>query len=274
MVLPDDFNKIFGSTATGGITPINDVNYAKGWEFAGANPPTKNDFSYLQNLSDLKSQWLFNNNNGRLLNVQVFSVSGYYTPTPGTKFIIVETQGGGGAGGGASATGAGQFSVGAGGTAGTYAVSKFDTGFSDGVTVTVGTNGTPVAGATGGNGGASSFGGLVSCPGGGGGGLITASAPGNGPVGSPLGSSATGSFIYNIPGQSGGHCFTVSTASIAGPGGSSRMGMGAPINVLNTNGYNGSGRGSGGSGGANQSSQGVRTGGAGTPGIVIVWEYA
>ena len=61
MALPADFNKIFGSTATGGLTPISDVNYARGWEFVGSNPPTKNDFSYLQNLSDLKSQWLYSN---------------------------------------------------------------------------------------------------------------------------------------------------------------------------------------------------------------------
>lgn len=60
MALPEDFNKIYGSTATGGLTPISDVNYAKGWEFVGSNPPTKNDFSYLQNLSDLKAQWLYN----------------------------------------------------------------------------------------------------------------------------------------------------------------------------------------------------------------------
>lgn len=59
MALPADFNKIFGSTATGGLTPIGDVNYAKGWEFVGSNPPTKNDFSYLQNLSDRKSQHLY-----------------------------------------------------------------------------------------------------------------------------------------------------------------------------------------------------------------------
>lgn len=61
MALPADFSKIYGSTATGGLTPIGDVNYAKGWEFVGANPPTKNDFSYLQNLSDLKSKWLYSN---------------------------------------------------------------------------------------------------------------------------------------------------------------------------------------------------------------------
>ena len=59
MALPADFSKIFGSTATGGLTPIGDVNYAKGWEFVGSNPPTKNDFSYLQHVSDLKSQYLY-----------------------------------------------------------------------------------------------------------------------------------------------------------------------------------------------------------------------
>ena len=61
MALPADFSRIYGSTAAGGLTPISDVNYAKGWEFVGSNPPTKNDFSYLQNLSDLKSQWLYSN---------------------------------------------------------------------------------------------------------------------------------------------------------------------------------------------------------------------
>lgn len=61
MALPADFSKIYGSTATGGLTPISDVNYAKGWEFVGSIPPTKNDFSYLQNLSDRKSQWLYSN---------------------------------------------------------------------------------------------------------------------------------------------------------------------------------------------------------------------
>lgn len=59
MSLPADFSKIFGATATGGLTPISDVNYSKGWEYVGSNPPTKNDFSYLQNLSDLKSQWIY-----------------------------------------------------------------------------------------------------------------------------------------------------------------------------------------------------------------------
>lgn len=59
MALPADFSKIYGSAATGGLTPISDVDYAKGWEYVGGNPPTKNDFSYLQNLSDRKAQYLY-----------------------------------------------------------------------------------------------------------------------------------------------------------------------------------------------------------------------
>lgn len=59
MALPADFSKIFASTATGGITPPSDLNYAKGWEWIGANPPEKNDFNYLQNLSDLKAKYLY-----------------------------------------------------------------------------------------------------------------------------------------------------------------------------------------------------------------------
>lgn len=57
--LPSDFNSIFGSAATGGLTPIPPVDYVKGWEYVGANPPTKNDFSYLQNTSDQKAKWLY-----------------------------------------------------------------------------------------------------------------------------------------------------------------------------------------------------------------------
>ena len=61
MALPADFDKIFGSTATGGITPIGEVNYSKGWEFVGSTPPEKAQFTYLQNLSDLKAKYLYDN---------------------------------------------------------------------------------------------------------------------------------------------------------------------------------------------------------------------
>lgn len=77
MALPADFSKIFASTATGGITPPSDLNYAKGWEWIGSNPPEKNDFNYLQNLSDLKAKWLYdyitNNTNAASRKVGVAS---------------------------------------------------------------------------------------------------------------------------------------------------------------------------------------------------------
>ena len=155
MALPEDFSKIFGSTATGGLTPINNVDYAKGWEFVGSNPPTKNDFSYLQNLSDLKSQWLYNNKLqranpfgdiksdgtvktalenlglsdstgtvGRLINCQLFTSGGFYTPSPGMKFFLAHMIGGGGASGGTPATSSSQTGGVSAGNSGAYAYIK------------------------------------------------------------------------------------------------------------------------------------------------------
>jgi hypothetical protein len=58
---------------------------------------------------------------GRLINVQVFSSSGTYTPTKGTKTIVAEIQGGGGGGGGVGTRpSSGTMSIGASGGAGGY----------------------------------------------------------------------------------------------------------------------------------------------------------
>lgn len=175
MALPEDFSKIFGSTATGGLTPIGDVDYAKGWEFVGSNPPTKNDFSYLQNLSDLKSQWLYNNKLqranpfgdiksdgtvttalenlslgdaegtvGRLLKIQVFTANGQYTPTPGMKFILAHMIGGGGASGGTPATSSTQTGGSAAGNSGAYAFIKaYASDIGAGKAINIGAGGTP-----------------------------------------------------------------------------------------------------------------------------------
>src|SRR5690606_12165825 len=93
-------------------------------------------------------------NYGKLLNVQVFSTPGTftYTPTAGTKSVVVEVVGAGGAGGGAQATTSGTVSVGGGGGSGGYAKGWIVSGFS-GVTVTVGAGGVGVLGQAGGNGG-------------------------------------------------------------------------------------------------------------------------
>lgn len=58
---------------------------------------------------------------GTLLNVQIFTASGTYTPTPGTHSVIVEAVGGGGGSGGVTAAAAGVSSnVSGGGAPGNY----------------------------------------------------------------------------------------------------------------------------------------------------------
>lgn len=154
MALPADFSKIYGSTATGGLTPISDVNYAKGWEFVSSNPPTKNDFTYLQNLSDLKSQWLYSNKlqrtdpfgdiksdgaaaiskaltnlglvdssgyGGRLVGPPtVIGTSGQFTMPASGNLFRIRVQGAGGGSGSARATSASGLSSSGGGGAGAY----------------------------------------------------------------------------------------------------------------------------------------------------------
>lgn len=304
MALPADFNKIFGSTATGGLTPIGDVNYAKGWEFVGSNPPTKNDFSYLQNLSDLKSQWLYSNKlqranpfgdiksdgavktalenlglgdgSGRLINCQVFKSSGTYTPTKGTKFIIVEIVGGGGAGGGCQVSYTNNAACGGGGMSGEYVKARVDNPTV--TTVTIGYGGTGASASVGAPGGTTSFGNTIIAKGGLGGNILAeGTAPGVvGPYGAYTELGFTGANIigsgsgYNSPGvrYSG-------VLAVGGPGGDSILGAGAGAQAIVGEGINASGPGGGGSGacvygGATQQ----RAGGSGMAGIAIIWEYA
>lgn len=304
MALPEDFNKIYGSTATGGLTPINDVDYAKGWEFVGSNPPTKNDFSYLQNLSDLKSQWLYSNKlqrtdpfgdiksdgtvgkalenlglgdgSGRLINCQVFKSSGTYTPKKGTRFIIVEIVGGGGAGGGCQVGYPNNSACGGGGMSGEYVKARVDNPTV--TTVTIGYGGTGASASVGAPGGTTSFGNTIIAKGGLGGNVLAeGTAPGVvGPYGAYIEPGFTGANIigsgsgYNSPGvrYSG-------VLAVGGPGGDSILGAGAGAQAIVGEGINANGPGGGGSGacvygGATQQ----RAGGSGMAGIAIIWEYA
>lgn len=108
---------------------------------------------------------------GRLIGVRLITSNGTYTPTAGTKFVIVEAIGGGGGGCGGPVPISGRVCVTPGGQGGAYAKVLVTSGFS-GVSVTVGVagNGGDSAGSTpGSDGGASSFGALIYCPGGKGG---------------------------------------------------------------------------------------------------------
>lgn len=216
---------------------------------------------------------------GSLLNVRVFTASGTYTPTPGTKSVIVEVQGGGGAGGGTVLTGAGQSSIGGGGAAGAYGKGRFTSGFS-GVSITVGSAGAGVSGASGNPGGTSSFGALISAPGGNGGpgGGVAAAAPIVTGGGSSS-SAPSGANIVSATGASGNPSFALSNGSSThgGYGGASVFGAGGVNSAGNASGGNNApstSYGAGGGGTASGQSWAATPGGNGAPGVVIVWEYA
>ncbi|WP_420300589.1 hypothetical protein [Enterobacter sp. BNK-8] len=259
-----------GDTMT--IVRAQEGTTARAWSAndIAANMMTAGSFS---GLAQLDTAEFLNATTGRLLNVRTFTSSGTYTPTAGTKFVVVEAIGGGGAGGGAPATAASSVSVGGGGTAGSYGKSIYFTGFS-GVTVTIGSGGSPASGTGGGAGGSTSFGSLLVCSGGGGGLSQGPSSPGFGPLGSPAGGAVTGANIFWSPGEPGGYSFTATGVVCPGIGASSKMGSGGTLNTINSNGTSGNGYGAGGSGAGNNISQTAKSGGPGSGGIVVVWEYA
>lgn len=208
---------------------------------------------------------------GSLLNVQRFTANGTYTPTPGTTFIIVEVQAGGGGGGGAASSST-VASVAGGGGAGAYGKSQITSGFSS-VAVSVGAGGAGgAAGASGTGGGTSSFGSMITCVGGSGG--FTTSSSTVAAAGSGSGGGSSGGNLLSITGAPGLPGYLVgSNAGNAGNGGASVLGSGgrgAPLGA----GVVASGFGGGGGGALSISNSTGYVGGAGTGGVVIVWEYS
>lgn len=207
--------------------------------------------------------------NGALINIKYFTTAGAstYSPTAGTKFIIVQVTGGGGGGGGNRGANNGAGGGGAGGTA----IKKITSGFS-GVTVTVGSAGSGAGaggGSVGGTGGTSSFGALVSATGGAGG-IGWEGTPFGGGGASGNGSSGD----VNIRGGCGlNGCYLTGSISVSfsGQGGASFYGGGGNNRSYNDQGAGDTGKayGSGGSG-----AYGNAGGGAGAAGLVIVYEYA
>lgn len=209
---------------------------------------------------------------GRLIGIRTITSSGTYTPTPGTKSIIVEVQGAGGGGGGANSI-SGQCSAGCGGQSGTYIKHKI-TNLAASYECVIGAGGVGGSGATPGNvGGNTTFAGL-NAYGGGCGGTTSGSgvslaftvAPAQLPTGGNIinagASSGDGSLIFNA------------TISKSGAGGSSIMGGGGGQRGTSGPGVNASGFGSGGSGANSVNGSGSFIGGNGSSGCVVVWEFA
>ena len=217
---------------------------------------------------------------GHLLNVQVFTATGVYTPTAGTTKIIVEALGAGGGGGGCATTAASQVSAGGGGGAGAFAKALITSGFS-GVTVTIGAagNGGAAGNNTGTSGGSTTFGSVLTAGGGtGGGGEGSNALPAVGGSAGIGGSSSGSSSLFSSAGQNGRIVLNTSTVTaIAGGGGSTLYGSGAQDNVIGSTsmaGQPGTGFGSGGSGAVSVNGNVQQAGGNGRPGLVIIYEYS
>lgn len=214
---------------------------------------------------------------GRLINVQKITSSGVYTPTTGTKYCIVEIQGGGGAGGGSLGSVPTQASVGTGGNAGAYIRHFFST-VPSGVTITIGSGGSGVIAGNGNSGGDTSFGSLTA-PGGAGGIYYAPQTP---PLFSFNKSSSvtpTGGNLVNKAGMRGWSSTATSPLyGGSGDGGYSFFGgggdgRGVVSSSSNGNSATGYGAGGGGATSGGGSSDGA-SGGNGSPGVVFVWEYS
>ena len=202
---------------------------------------------------------------GRLVNTQVFTSSGTYTPTPGTKRIRVTITGGGGGGGGCKAYSSSETFFGAGGGAGGTIISIM-TPTQNSYPVTIGAGGAGGVSATNGTrGGNSVFASLIA-PGGEGGGKVgvTNTNGGNGGVPSTGDIRITGG--DGGDGQSG-------NIGVSGEGGTSYWGGGGRAGA--GGGVRGRAFGSGGGGAYDAGYSGTSmTGGKGADGVCIIEEFA
>ncbi len=206
---------------------------------------------------------------------QILTGTGTYTKTAGTKWIWARAVGGGGGGGGVTAN-ASQVGIASGGGAGAYGEAWVDMTALTTITYSVGAAGAAGAiSAAGGAGGSTTFGsaGSILNLGGGVGGAR------NNNVSSAIfiGGSAGGAVTTAQFGSKGedshyGVCLN-SSAGASGKGADSKFGSGGIAHVnTSSNGSAATGYGAGGSGGfANGSDS--RTGGAGAPGTIVVFEF-
>ncbi|HAI6068811.1 TPA: phage tail protein [Escherichia coli] len=233
------------------------ISYSPGWRRAynTKNKPTTTDLG----LSD-ESGYV-----GRLISTRVFTSSGTYIPTPGTKRLRVTITGGGGGGGGCKATSNNETFFGAGGGAGGTIISIM-TPTQKSYPVTIGAGGAGGVSATNGTSGGNSVFASLIAPGGAGGGKVgvTNTNGGNGGVPSTGDIRITGG--HGGDGQSG-------NISVSGEGGTSHWGGGGRAGA--GGGVSGKAYGSGGGGAYDAGYSGTSmTGGKGAAGICIIEEFA
>lgn len=197
---------------------------------------------------------------GRLLNTQVFVTTGQYTPTPGTKRIIVEAISGGG-GSRSGSTASGQTGGSTPGYHGQYNKSRFDiSAISTPLTVTVG-----LGGAANSYGGGTFFGPYMSLDGGNPADATLSSASpgvaGNAYHRTGATNTSTGFIISSSQGEAYSSQVVQVTAGTA-------AGFAAPNSPF-PGGWQGRG-----ADGIYAAAGQSYTGKTGNPGMVIVWEYS
>ena len=198
---------------------------------------------------------------GKLINVQVFTQSGAYTPSAGTVSIIVEALGGGGGSGGVPATTSSQSGISAPGTSGSYAKARYTSSFT-GAQVIIGAGGSAgSATVSAGDGSATTFGTLLSCPGGKGSGIGVVS---NGPAVAPAPNQSASPTGSNIIRASSG--VAVNNAIQAAVGVATGWYSAPSGDGTSSSGVGASGR-------YNPPNNAALSGYSGTSGVVIIWEY-
>ncbi|PRX32251.1 hypothetical protein B0G75_104272 [Paraburkholderia sp. BL18I3N2] len=216
---------------------------------------------------------------GRLLNVQVFTSSGTYTPTAGASSAVIECVGGGGGGGGVGATSSTQVAVSGGGGSGAFGRARATSLSSQ--TVTIGAaGGGGAAGANAGSaGGQTSIGTWLVCPGGAGGPAGTAQTltnaqalAGTAAGGAIATTSVTSIFLSRGSPSTFGISVYNTGGGVSGGGASSIFGGGGQASSGAAT--NASGFGAGGGGAANNISSSALGGGSGTAGLIIVYEFS
>lgn len=217
---------------------------------------------------------------GRLINIQIITASGTYTPTPGMSFCIVEAVGGGGGSGIVVATSSTQVASSGGAQAGAYGKSKFTySQVAAGVACTIGTGGVGGIGASlssSTSGSNTSFGSLMTVSGGARSLAGPTSALSTTVLSVPASStqSITGANLYQKTGEPGSWgCSNSDGNQLGGSGGSTPLGAGG-LGSGNTGSANpGTGYGAGGGGTCSTISSAAKNGAAGANGVIIVWEY-
>lgn len=213
------------------------------------------------------------------INIQVFTSTGVYTPTPQMAWCIIEAVGGGGGGGGALGN-TSNHSAGSGGSGSTYARSIFTAAqIGASQTVTIGAGGTGGSGAANaGNGTNTTVGSLIQAEAGAGGATQQAALAGSATLtgATPL-TGSIGTFL--IAGGIGQNALLLaSLGAFGGNGGASYFGTGGIGGAWTgatqaVAGLPGQAFGAGGGGSIQRNEAANTTGGVGGPGVCIITEF-